>query len=427
MSSEKPEVSVVMAAYNAEPYIAESIKSILTQTLSNFEFIIVNDGSSDNTGKVIDSFSDSRIRAVRLEHNVGVSSARNHATPLVRSEFIAIMDADDIARPERLARQLKYLREHPWIGAAGSEFLVIDQSGKVVGQSSAVRSPAGETKNLALALCMTNPVLHPTTMFRREVLERVPYRDGLIIAHDLDVILRMYWLGYQTDNITENLTLYRIHCSQLTDSKKRWRAQEEHLQIIKDICDAYISEKITSESIRHYSEFFHFWHPDDSISSADELLIVFDRIAESYKKLFPKIGTEQRIEEARLFAKSLIPKEPALLEAYFRELLKNVNRKGIPPALYGAGKHTEWLIPRMKRNNIPILCVFDDAPKVSDIYGVPVHNTSEIPNWELDAVVVSSDTMHKKMAARLKSLPGCEAFSIVDPYEKLPLAPFAKS
>ena len=117
-----PLVSVVMPVYNTEKYVGEAIESILGQTFSDFEFIIVDDGSRDRSPAIIRDYerSDERIRCLRLERNAGTAAAKNHGIAAATGEFIAGMDSDDVSLPERLGKQLEFLRANPDIGAVGA-------------------------------------------------------------------------------------------------------------------------------------------------------------------------------------------------------------------------------------------------------------------------------------------------------------------
>src|SRR5215467_3612831 len=122
-------LSVVMPAHNAEQFIREAIESVLEQTVSDFEFIILNDGSVDRTGEIICSYSDERIVYIDNEHNLGLPKSCNRGIAAARGNFIARMDADDVCVHDRFEKQLKFLRDHPEIGIVGSDMQVIDESG----------------------------------------------------------------------------------------------------------------------------------------------------------------------------------------------------------------------------------------------------------------------------------------------------------
>lgn len=119
-ASSSPKVTVLMPVFNGVPFLSEAISSILRQTFEDFEFLIIDDGSTDGSGRIIESFDDTRIRFVKNEVNLGLVAALNCGMQLARGEYIARMDADDISRPHRIARQVRFLETSPKVGVCGS-------------------------------------------------------------------------------------------------------------------------------------------------------------------------------------------------------------------------------------------------------------------------------------------------------------------
>ena len=157
-----PRISVLMPAYNSEQYVAESIESILNQTFTDFEFIIINDGSTDNTAKIIDEYAkrDERIKFVNNSKNKGLIGVLNEGLNLARGEYIARMDSDDISLPTRFERQIAYMELHPKCGVLGTWFQMFGNA------SNIVRHP--KRINL-LNLLRDQHVGHPTVMIRKSV------------------------------------------------------------------------------------------------------------------------------------------------------------------------------------------------------------------------------------------------------------------
>jgi hypothetical protein len=177
----RPALSVVMAAHDAQVHIGAAIESLLAQTFTDFELIVVDDGSSDGTAQIVASIDDPRIRLVRLDRRVGPAAARNHALQLARSDLVAILDADDIAYPTRLERQLAYLEEHPDCALLGTAFDRIAADGAQTRRAD----PPTEPLLLRWSLLTGNPIAHSTVMMRREaVLEAGGYREDLRYGED---------------------------------------------------------------------------------------------------------------------------------------------------------------------------------------------------------------------------------------------------
>jgi glycosyltransferase involved in cell wall biosynthesis len=178
-SGRMPLVTVSMAAYNSEIYIAEAIESILAQTYQNFEFIIVDDGSTDGTRAAIDRFTDPRIIKIFLDKNHGLISARNHIASLARGKYLALLDADDLAVPERLAVQVDLL-EKGGVDLCGSDHWTLNQ---VSGKMRPSRQPCSNADILAL-LSVFSPLCNPSVMGRIDLFRQFPYKDSYRHAED---------------------------------------------------------------------------------------------------------------------------------------------------------------------------------------------------------------------------------------------------
>lgn len=207
-----PEISVLLPVYNAAHFIEKAIISILTQTMKNFEFIIINDGSTDSSGEILQKFAhkDIRIRLVQRP-NKGLIATLNEGIALARSPLIARMDADDIALPHRLERQCTYLKSHPETVAVGSYVQFMDRCGHTYRTKYL---PAGE--GLRKAFLWGCPIMHPTVMMRTEaVREAGGYSPEFPSAEDYALWLRLLSLG-GIDNIPEVLLSYRVHGSSIS-------------------------------------------------------------------------------------------------------------------------------------------------------------------------------------------------------------------
>ncbi len=188
-SSSNPKVSVVMSVFNGEKYLREAIESNLNQTFSDFEFIIINDGSTDKTQEIIEEFADrdSRIRFIN-QSNMGLTKSLNKAIKLARGEYIARMDADDIALPERFEKQVAFLEKEGDVALVGTAYYEIDDKGGVIGRKVFPQSDV-EIRKIMLKY---NPFFHASVMIRREVFEVVGlYGESIPFAQDYDLWLRI--------------------------------------------------------------------------------------------------------------------------------------------------------------------------------------------------------------------------------------------
>ncbi|HEY8748521.1 MAG TPA: glycosyltransferase [Tepidisphaeraceae bacterium] len=206
--STQPAVSVAIPLYNAAPYVAQSIRSVLQQTFTDFELIVVDDGSTDGSADIVERVAagDSRLRLIR-QANVGVSAASNRATELARGEFLARVDADDICLPERLEKQVAYLRANPDCVAVGSRVMFIDDQGDPLFEMPGIAFTHEEIDRGLLAVEWT--ILQPATMFRTQALRTVGgYRTDLHIHEDHDLFLKLAEIG-KLANVPEVLFQYR--------------------------------------------------------------------------------------------------------------------------------------------------------------------------------------------------------------------------
>jgi glycosyltransferase involved in cell wall biosynthesis len=189
-----PDVTVLMPVYNGERFVAETVESVLRQTHAGFEFIIVDDGSTDATRDIVGRFDDPRIRLVRLPRS-GISAALNCGIRQARAPLIARIDADDLMEPQRLERQLAFVRARPEIGGAASYYRIIDERSALRGAFKVpLHDVADVERHLRLGGWLIYP--HPTVIFRRDLaLELGGYDHAFEVSEDVDFFLRMAEVG----------------------------------------------------------------------------------------------------------------------------------------------------------------------------------------------------------------------------------------
>ncbi len=201
-----PKVSVVMSVYNGEKYLKEAIDSILNQTFKGFEFIIINDGSTDKTRKILEFYTDPRIRLIN-QANMGLAKSLNRGLKIARGEYIARMDADDISLPERLEKEVKLLDNHKDVGLVGIFPMKMDESGRNVG----LYKTKTKNEDLREVLWRGDLLCHGSVMFRKECVDKVGfYRKKLKFAEDYDLWFRIAEF-FGITNIEEPLYKYRIN------------------------------------------------------------------------------------------------------------------------------------------------------------------------------------------------------------------------
>jgi len=215
MHKQSPRVSVVMSVYNGEKYLREAVESILNQTFTDFELVVIDDCSVDGTAAILDSYTNAHIKRIKNAKNIGPAGSRNRGIAVAQGEYIAIMDGDDISLPERLMVQVDFLDMHPYIGVLGAGMEIVDADGNRNGRTW--MHP--ETSNLVhWTLFFHNSMVHSTVMMRRGLLVQVgcyqdPYAEDYDLWCRLSQITKLY-------NLPLILLRYRQHKNQLTGVNK---------------------------------------------------------------------------------------------------------------------------------------------------------------------------------------------------------------
>ncbi len=214
-----PRVSVLMPVYNAQRYLARAVESVLAQTFRNFECLVIDDGSTDESGAMLARYAarDTRMR-VTTRANTGYAVALNEMLGSAAAPLLARMDADDVALPERFARQVAFLDEHRECVAVGSRVLLIDEDGAPIREMAS--STTHERIDAEHMRGEGGAMIHPAAMIRAAAMRRVGgYRTERSPAEDLDLFLRLAEIG-ELANLPERLLEYRIHLGSVGHVKR---------------------------------------------------------------------------------------------------------------------------------------------------------------------------------------------------------------
>ncbi|MEE9339089.1 MAG: glycosyltransferase [Methylococcaceae bacterium] len=205
-----PVISVLMPVHNGESFLSESIESILNQTFDDFEFLIIDDGSTDNTLEIIKSYTDPRIRLLSNKNNIGLVASLNSGIDAARGRYIARMDADDICRLDRLEKQIGFLDSRPEYGLVGSWF-------RLFGKDEGYVRPPLEYDDIQIGLLFENVFGHPTVVFRKDIVEKHNIRYSEIYPYAQDYHFLYKVTNYcKAKNVDEILLYYRTHKSQIS-------------------------------------------------------------------------------------------------------------------------------------------------------------------------------------------------------------------
>ena len=234
-----PQISVIMPVYNAERYVAEAVESILAQTFTDFEFLIIDDGSTDGSLEILQKYADEdpRIR-LKSRPNTGYVVALNEMLADARGEFIARMDADDISVPFRFESQVAFMQREPSVCAIGSGVELIDPNGlKLTTMQLPPTHREIDAHNLQ---GRSSAICHPSTLIRRSAIAAIGgYAPTYYCAEDVDLFLRLAEVGLLA-NLNDMLLQYRQHVESIGYSKRNeqlhaaWRAA----------CDAYTRRQL---------------------------------------------------------------------------------------------------------------------------------------------------------------------------------------
>lgn len=254
-----PKITVVMPVYNSEKYLRDTIKSVLCQTFGDFEFLIINDGSTDKSLEIIKSFSDSRIRIVNREKNIGLQKNLFDGVGMAKGEYIARMDSDDICLPYRFSEQIKFMDSHSEIGICGSWY-------KTIGAESFVHKPPVRSEDIKANMLFYTSLAHPSVMMRTELLKKfnLNYNQEIPYCEDYD----LWWRSVQCfpiANIPKVLLFYRIHPESIFQANR---------QAVRDVgyrLRAGMLKKIGIEQSEEEKRLHNFLKPAENESLSDYL------------------------------------------------------------------------------------------------------------------------------------------------------------
>ena len=246
-------VSVIMPVFNVESYLAEAIQSIVDQTMKDFEFIIIDDGSTDGSVEIIQSFNDKRITFLRNETNSGITASLNKGLSVAKGEFICRMDADDIAVNNSLEKQIAFFQTHRSISLVGSQAILIDEKGQTIGEEIVPQT----TKEINRSKFIHNPFIHGTIMFRSSLVKQFGNYDPRR-KHNEDYDLWLRYTKYvQAVNLNDKLIFRRIHSQSITVSKELELIWNRFLTLNNAIVSYYLNPLLFIYLIRPLTAYFY--------------------------------------------------------------------------------------------------------------------------------------------------------------------------
>ncbi len=307
-----PKVSVIMPVFNGEKYIVEAIDSILNQSFTDFEFLIIDDGSTDSSLKIIQSYQDIRIRLFRNIVNLGLATSLNKGIVSAKGEYIVRMDCDDISHNKRIEKQLSFMDQNPEIGISGT-WMVSMESNEII------KYPQTDEECRTFKF-FNSPLAHPTVIIKREFLisNNLRYSHNYPVCEDME-LWRRCMQQTKLGNLCEPLLSYRVHGSNLSIRSKSLQTQallnyyKSELETLgisfgsinNELHFAFIRPEITAEIKSNYNfKDFYLW--SHILLNANNKNRVFE------KEYFDKLLKEQQS----------IPREKGKQTLFFIESVK---------------------------------------------------------------------------------------------------------
>jgi glycosyltransferase involved in cell wall biosynthesis len=210
-----PKVTVLMPVYNGARYLTEAIGSVLAQDFTDFEFLIINDGSTDSSRKIVESYADPRIRLLNNEKNTGLVNTLNRGIDDAKGEYLARMDCDDICLPGRLSTQLRFLEKNKSVAACGSAYYLLRKGKRTIAEFPL------SNEEINAYLIFNSPMAHPAVMMRMGLLRKhqLNYSAEFIHCEDYDLWSKLADIA-PLGNCPEALLEYRVHEGQITGNEK---------------------------------------------------------------------------------------------------------------------------------------------------------------------------------------------------------------
>ena len=221
-----PEISLIMSVYNGEDYLEEAIDSVLKQTFTEWELIVINDCSTDSTEKILEKFAsmDERVKVYPNEVNLRLPSSLNKAMTFAKGKYIARMDADDICLPDRLEKQYAFMEKNPDIALSSCRFMTL-KNGVI---SSGGCGGKVDNDSIKALLLVTNPILHPGIIAKAEVIRNLGYDKTFTCTEDMELWTRFVLSGNKIEIMSDYLMIYRLHDKQITETT----LEKQHREVV---------------------------------------------------------------------------------------------------------------------------------------------------------------------------------------------------
>lgn len=345
--TDSPQVSVVMAARNAALTLRSAVESVLAQSFGDFELIVVEDGSSDETWAILEEYAraDRRVRPVRNDTNLRLPRSLNRGARLARGKYIARHDADDVSLPDRLALQVRYAEAHPDVGVLGTQMETVDEAGVTTGE---YRLPTCHSLIL-WQLFLGRSFAHPTVLMRRDVFAGSGgYAPACLHAEDIDLWTRLAG-STRFANLPDICYRYRV-LSQSVSRRHRAEQLDQVLRIRTRFATRVLGRRVPTRAMRGLRDFcggYHLLSEGERTAAAALLRALFDALSARGDFLVEEIPQVREDLERRIEALSR-PPDVGAMEVGKEERLRVAMPRPVYLALM-AIRHPAEAAARLKR------------------------------------------------------------------------------
>ncbi len=258
----QPKITVLMPIYNAEEYLHQAIESILNQQYKDFEFLIIDDGSTDGSVEKIRRYNDNRIKLIKNRTNQGVIHSLNRGLKLAKGEYVARMDSDDVSLTNRLLTQVEYLDNNPDISICGSWIKIFGANDTQIWDSPT------DNDDIKAMLLFEAPIAHPSVMYRKSIKnDLLVYRKGFDHAEDYDLWARLSD-HYKFANLDKVLLKYRVHKKQI--GKRFRKLQVKNADKVRKLMLKKINTTTNVQQMKIHNN-IAVWKPASSTQQLDEI------------------------------------------------------------------------------------------------------------------------------------------------------------
>jgi glycosyltransferase involved in cell wall biosynthesis len=289
-----PAVTVLMSVYNGEKYVGEAIESILRQTWTDFEFLIVNDGSNDHTREIITSFRDERIRLLDNPVSLGLTKSLNLGLASARGALVARQDADDVSHPVRLAAQVEFMRSNPGVALVGAQARILNERGHASCRPGWERALTDTA--IRFQLMFDNAFIHPSVLFRRAVVweQLGGYDESFVTSQDFELWSRIA-ARYHVRNLPQPLVDYRFHSGSVGALYR-----SAHLDLSRAVVAANLSRYLQLARVPDkWPRLISSLHADQVSCTKTELVELAAVVCEIYERFLECYPEEKTNREIR--------------------------------------------------------------------------------------------------------------------------------